>query len=756
MSDQAADMRGAIDRIVGESHRGRIVLWSSALPPSTEVTAFIGWEQISTPYRFQITLAMSREDSVSFDLNEAMGSRASFVFLSEARARPMIWHGVLSIVECLSEFGETATYRAELMPRMWTLRHEHHSNVFVNETIPEIIRGILEDQGFTDQDFELRLLGARPQMEHVCQYRETNFDFISRWMEREGIYYFFEQLEDRERLVITDAPLRETLRTEPILYRPVAEAMPAWAGEAFSCFLARQTTVPASVRLRDYDYLRPDVDVAGSSPITSHGIGEVVLYGENFTSEDEGMRLARLYAERARAHERVYYSLGSVTHVRPGYTYLLDDHPRGELNGEYLTTRCEYSGNARDSATGGDDLVIKVKVTSIPAGVPYRPERTTPTPRIHGFEIAVVDGEADSPYAQIDAHGRYAVKIHFDESDLRHGKASTWVRMLQPHGGGKEGFHFPLRKKTEVLLAFLGGDPDRPVIVGVAPNANTPSPVINSNHTKNVLQTGGENRMEMEDSAGAQYMTLSSPSETTFLHMGAIGGAHERNFVLSTQGNGRMHTGGDMEVFAYGDQEVRVRGHRKKRIERDETHVVEGERTVTVKRDDKLTVEQARAVEIKGSLTHLLRSDRTVEIGTSDRAAVDQLLVRGTRSVDVTFKTTERLHGGREVSIEKGDVELVKGSDKKTRVDGTYEIAADTHFELSSGGAVLHVDDEVMSGESSGVIVWKTRSEDEVRLYQGDVTIVAGKKLVLKCGPSTIEMSSEGIALKGPIIKLNC
>src|SRR6188768_2309526 len=124
MSDQGepstADVRAAIDRVVGASPRGRIVLVSNALPASAEVTTFIGWEQISTPYRFQITLVMSREDSVSFDLNEAMGSRASFVFLSDARARPMIWHGVLSIVECLSEFGDTATYRAELMPRMWT------------------------------------------------------------------------------------------------------------------------------------------------------------------------------------------------------------------------------------------------------------------------------------------------------------------------------------------------------------------------------------------------------------------------------------------------------------------------------------------------------------------------------------------------------------------------------------------------------------------------------------------------------------
>ena len=130
-----------------------------------------------------------------------------------------------------------------------------------------------------------------------------------------------------------------------------------------------------------------------------------------------------------------------------------------------------------------------MSIRAIRSVVQYRPACATPVPRIYSVENAVVDGEADTDYAQIDENGRYKVKIKFDEGALKNGKASTALRMMQPHAGNPEGFHFPLRKGTEVILAFLGGDPDRPVIAGVGPNAVTPSPVTLSNFSKNVIQT---------------------------------------------------------------------------------------------------------------------------------------------------------------------------------------------------------------------------------------------------------------------------
>lgn len=222
-----------------------------------------------------------------------------------------------------------------------------------------------------------------------------------------------------------------------------------------------------------------------------------------------------------------------------------------------------------------------------------------------------MDGPADSPYAQIDAQGRYNVKFKFDESSLRSGKASTFVRMLQPHGGNPEGFHFPLRKGTEVVISFLGGDPDRPVISGVVPNAVTPSPVTSANHTKNVVQTGGENRIEMEDLSGAQYVDISSPPEKTFVHLGAPHGPHHHNWVISTTGNGLVNTGGDRNITVGGDQTEDVKGDLTEDYHSNQTtHVyasfretIDGSSTQTIHSGSTQTIEAGETRDVTGGMT---------------------------------------------------------------------------------------------------------------------------------------------------------
>src|SRR5262249_39740951 len=160
-----------------------------------------------------------------------------------------------------------------------------------------------------------------------------------------------------------------------------------------------------------------------------------------------------------------------------GYLFELEDHPREALNKKYLATRLEHRGVSRGAASADEAALLEQETTEVyrveieasSASLPYRPLRGTPWPSISGQEMATADGPADSDYAQIDDAGRYHVKFAFDENKHDAGAASTVVRMMQPHGGNPEGFHFPLRKGTEVVVIFLGGDPDRPVIAGTVP-----------------------------------------------------------------------------------------------------------------------------------------------------------------------------------------------------------------------------------------------------------------------------------------------
>jgi type VI secretion system secreted protein VgrG len=532
-----------------------IKLTSSVFPGTCRVIAFRGTEAISSPYQYEIFVTSSGGAGEQIDLGDAIGAKATLTIdRATGRIPPFHFSGVLAAVELLHEMDGFSLFRAVLVPRLWLLSLSKHSRVFTRMALPDIVESVLTENGFNSDDFELRL-GTYDEEEHVCQYGESDLDFLSRWMEREGICYFFEHGEWGEKIIFCDDMTHEADPLgEPVPYHPQLGEDRS-AGASFRTFTCKHNALPARVLFRDYDYSRPNLRIAGAAEVADAGAGDVSLHGARFFSPAAGERLANIRAEELRAREVVFQASGNRAHLRAGYTFELEGHSRSALNAKYLTIEARHSGNQR---AGGQDAfrdffqmehddVYRVDVTAIPAQTQFRPAICVPWPRIYGLENGTVDGPADSEYAQIDDQGRYKVRFKFDESGLKDGNASTFVRMMQPHGGSIEGFHFPLRRGTEVVVSFLGGDPDRPVITGVVPNALTPSAVTSSNHTKNVIQTGGRNRFELEDKAGQQHVALSTPYSKTQIRMGAPDEAHE--LVMSTDGNTQLDTGKNYDLI---------------------------------------------------------------------------------------------------------------------------------------------------------------------------------------------------------------
>ncbi|TKD12794.1 type VI secretion system Vgr family protein [Polyangium fumosum] len=530
-----------------------ITLESSALPENSRVATFRGVEGISRPYEFEVMVVVEEADGEEIDLADGIGGKARLVIdRADDKLPPYIFAGILGSLEHLHSYGGRSLIRAVIVPRLWTLGLSRHSRIFTKKSVPEILQAILEDNGFTSDDFEIRLSGYAKE-DHVCQYHESDLAFISRWMEREGIYYYFEHSENGEKLILCDAEsYPEEPLGAPVRYFPQT-GMDRSAGPSFRTFRARHASLPAVVKLKDYDYAKPNLDVSGQANVSQHGTAEVTVYGARFFSPSDGKRLAQIRAEEMLAREVVFRAMGTRSHLRSGYTFELDEHPKASFNKKYLAIEVHHHGNQAAGHTQWKELmeiehdeVYFVEVDAIPADTQFRPESRTPWPRIFGVENGVIDGAADSEYAQIDDQGRYLVKFKYDESNLKQGNASTYVRMMQPHGGGIEGFHFPLRKGTEVVFTFLGGDPDRPVISGVVPNALTPSPVTSGNHTKNVIQTGGRNRLELEDLAGQQRVTLSTPYSNSYLRMGSPNDGHE--VILRTDDNTLLDFGRNFDL----------------------------------------------------------------------------------------------------------------------------------------------------------------------------------------------------------------
>jgi len=503
---------------------------SKALPEDTfGVISMKGSEGISKPYEFEIMLV---SDNLEIDFDVIMQNTAKLVFHRETGG-DAIYNGIITHFEHLHAIGEYAFYRAYLVPRLWWLSITKHNQIILDKTLPEFAQMVLIDGGLTQNDFEFRLQGYYDPIEYVCQYNESHLNFLSRWLEREGIYYYFDQTESGEKVIFTDTRLAHTdLAAGNVLtYSPPSGLESLRAAEVVASFRCRRSLMPEKVFLKDYNYRKPSLEMSGEANVDTKGRGTVFFYNEHIKTPEEGKRLAKIRAESILCRREVYLGEGSVPFMLPGFTFTLENHYRKGVNQSYLITDIDHEGSQTGyllsgiSVGGGGDEEKKVNYrnyfTAIPGSVQFRPEAKTEKPKISGTISGMIDAAGSGQYAELDPQGRYKIIFPFDLSGRTGGKASNWVRMAQPYAGPDHGMHFPLHKGTEVLITFIDGDPDRPVIAGAVPNPETPSPVSGDNQTKSRLLSASGNEFHMEDASGSERILLHSPNQGSFIRIGA-------------------------------------------------------------------------------------------------------------------------------------------------------------------------------------------------------------------------------------------
>jgi len=513
---------------------------SSALAAdSFGVVHFTGTEALSSLYEFDITLVT---DDPALDLDAVLRQPATFT-IHRPDEQPVDFNGILAHFEQLHQFNDCIFYRALLRPRLWWLTLTRHNQVCLNlPVVPppqgaaqsSLIGQVLKDGGLSALDYTFRTQKTYAPLEYVCQYGESHYDFMARWLEREGLYYFFEQSASNEKLVITDSVLShvDLPHEGKLLYAPPSGLDAQHHDEVIKMLTCRQKMLPQKVLLKDHNYERPTLEVTGTAEVDPKGRGEAYLYGDSFLTPEEGNRLAGIYAEALLCRKIEFFGESTVPFLMPGYTFALDRHYRRDFNRKYLVTEVRHEGNQTGYLISGlqgalsgieQGVSYRNSFTAIPAPVQFRPERITRKPRIAGTLHATIDAEGSGQYAELDDQGRYKVRLPFDLNDAHQsGKASSYLRMAQPYAGPKRGMHFPLPKGTEVLLTFINGDPDRPIIAAAVPNPETPSPTTARNQTEAVLCTGGGSKIHMEDKIGSEGLLIQSGSPLQQSHI-AIG-----------------------------------------------------------------------------------------------------------------------------------------------------------------------------------------------------------------------------------------
>lgn len=444
------------------------------------------------------------------------------------------WQGIVREVRQEYQSRDVTRYRFWIAPRVMRLADFTASRLFQNKSVPAIVEAMLRHHGFTESDFGWRLTVDYPVREYTTQYRETDWAFIQRLLHDEGIWYTFEQGEQVERLLLADSPIHYKRNTSCERYREPA-GLESDGREAVTHWQVHYRAARARVRLMDYNYRVADhvLDVVHAAPPGAPAmLGSDTHWGEHYTSYEQGARMAGIRYEASLAEQCQADGGSNVLCCQPGRVMSIVRVE--EAQQDWLVTRVMHMGSCRTA--------YRNQFKAIPAERVYRPPLTVDWPVIAGTLPARVTSPGQYPYAYLDEWGRYRVKLPFDLDTWNPGGESRPVRLARSYAGAQYGQHFPLHPGTEVMLAFVDGNPDRPYIAGVMHDSTHPDLVPNTWQTRNVLRTWGNNKLRMEDKQGQQHIKLATAFHNTQVNLGHIVDSQRRRrgegFELRSEGWG--------------------------------------------------------------------------------------------------------------------------------------------------------------------------------------------------------------------------
>jgi len=519
-----------------------------------QVVSFKGYEALSKPFNFTFELYSESSD---LNVRQLLGKKVSFTLQVLGKSR--IIHGMVTYCRILHPIENGYLYQLQMVPRLARLEMIQTNEIYLDETLTETLQKVLEEGEFTNEDYDLNKLGEYRTWDFRCQFGESHLNFLHRITEREGIYYRFEHLENKEKIIFYDATSQHLSNPVTTLhYQPESGRVPDTETSLLTQWISHGEPLPKTITLKDYNSNTPSSQIEGQATIDEQGFGAIYRYCDNLISSDEATKIAEARAQELKMKSEIFHGESRDITLETGLAFSVEDHFRTNDNGEFYPFILEHQGfNSafqRFKKEGFTQAPYKNRIQALRTDLQFRPSVTTEKPRFYGVLNAIIDSGTDGRYAAIDEEGRYKVILPFDrERTPGEGKASCWIPMMQPSAGTGGGMHFPLLKGTEVLLSFIGGDPDRPVISGALPNAAYPSVVNDSNKTKSLLRSASGNTIELEDEESSSRIKLFSPTNDTYLHLGAPNHSGD-GFTLSTLGLYRTEVQGGKQTLYFAKE----------------------------------------------------------------------------------------------------------------------------------------------------------------------------------------------------------
>ncbi len=494
------------------------------------------------------------------------------------------------------------SYTARVYPWLWFLTHTRDCRIFQQRTVPEIIEIVFKSLGFND--YQLRLNGTYKQWEYCVQYRESDFNFVSRLMEHEGIFYYFTHEKDRHIMVLGDSnsiiePF-SGFETIPFKHNNTASG-DSISVESIRTFEIEKQIHPGAYYQRDFDFKVPGKNLTTTDSIPNghdHGEYEIYEYPGHYTETDHGNAYTKMRMEAIRTGYETISCESDARGIATGFSFELTDHPNDSYNKKYLVISAQYHlstvGSFQSGVAMGEGVGYQVYFNAIDYETPYRPLVKTHKPTVEGPQTAIVSGPKGDEI-HTDEYGRVKVQFHWDREGQRDENSSCWIRVSQLWAGKKWGAMYIPRIGQEVIVEFLEGDPDQPIITGRVYNGKSMPPyTLPDEKTKSTIKSysskGGDgfNEIRFEDKKG---------KEQVFFHAERNMDVHVKNNSFeSIYGNRHQTIGhedeGDQRELVHGDKHFRVIGDRVGQIESNDNLTVDSNRMHQVKGNDNLTVDQ--------------------------------------------------------------------------------------------------------------------------------------------------------------------
>ena len=611
--------------------------------------SFQGDEAISQPFRFVLRL-LSADAAV--DLHGMLNKPVVLTLRCSDDSERHIHGNINRFTQLEYQDNGLFAYEAEVVPWLWFLSLFSDCRIFQNMTAQAIVEQVFSGRGFSDYRFDVQ--ATLPTREYCVQYRETDLNFVSRLLEEEGIFYFFEHTVDKHTLVMADSKTSFAACPKQAVarYSPATGAL--LEDDTVFTLLCQQRVHTGMVSINDYNFEQPNVSLLSSSSGTQNG--EIYDYPGKHGVKDDGDRYARIRLEEQEVRLQSVSGSSSCRGFQTGYKFTLTEHYRDDANQDYTLTSIHHDGrNTSYLAGAGDEFSYSNRFEGIPASVDYRPPRLSRKPVVQGSQTALVVGKAGEEI-WVDNYGRIKVQFYWDRQGVDNENSSCWIRVAQTWAGKNWGAIQIPRIGQEVVVDFLEGDPDRPIVIGSVYNADQMPPyTLPDEQTKSALKSmsskggGGFNEIRFEDNAG---------SEQVFIHA-------EKDMDLRVKNDCKEWIGEDRHLIVTRDRMEKISG--------DSHSQVVGNRIAQIGGDRNLAVAGKEAIEITGQHSLTIKGD-VVEVfkGNHSSQVTQNIYIKGLQVVIEAVAGLTLSVGGNFITIDASGV----------TIQGTM-------VNINSGGAAL-------------------------------------------------------------------